>query len=69
MNLKRIVSGLAPALAIAALVGLAGPIATHAQTTAPAATAPGCAGGSGPRSGKARAAGHAGLRGRLRRHP
>ena len=38
MKLTRIVSGLAPALAIAALVGFAAPVATHAQTTAPAAT-------------------------------
>src|SRR5271165_2038638 len=44
MRLKRIFSGLAPALAIAALVGFAAPIASHAQnapatTEAPAAAA------------------------------
>ena len=40
MRPKRIFSSLAPALAIAALIGFAAPVATHAQTAAPATTAP-----------------------------
>ena len=38
MKLTRIVSGVAPALAIAAFIGLAAPVATHAQNAAPATT-------------------------------
>src|SRR5271170_3855066 len=36
MKLTRLISGLAPALAIAAFVGFAAPVPTNAQTTAPA---------------------------------
>jgi ammonium transporter, Amt family len=38
MKLTRIISGVAPALAIAAFVGLAAPVATYAQNAAPATT-------------------------------
>ena len=38
MKLMRIISGLAPTLAIAAFVGFAAPAPTYAQTAAPAAT-------------------------------
>src|SRR5271166_2872619 len=38
MKLTPIVSGLAPALAIAAFIGFAAPVATHAQTAAPTTT-------------------------------
>jgi ammonium transporter, Amt family len=38
MKLSRLITGLAPALAIAAFVGFAAPVATHAQTAAPATT-------------------------------
>ncbi len=43
MKLTRIFSGLAPALAIAAFVGLAAPVATYAQNAAPATEAPAAA--------------------------
>ncbi len=53
MKLTRIFSGLAPALAIAAFVGLAAPVATYAQNNAPAAapttqTAPAAAAPAAP---------------------
>jgi ammonium transporter, Amt family len=38
MKLTRIISGVAPALAIAAFIGLAAPVATYAQNAAPATT-------------------------------
>jgi Amt family ammonium transporter len=38
MKLTRMISGLAPALAIAALIGAAAPVETYAQTAAPATT-------------------------------
>jgi Amt family ammonium transporter len=38
MKLSRLITGLAPALAIALFIGFAAPSVTHAQTTAPATT-------------------------------
>ena len=48
MKLKRLISGLAPALAMAALMGFAAPAATHAQTAAPATQAPAAAAPAAP---------------------
>ena len=43
MKLTRLITGLVPALAIAAFVGFAAPVPTHAQTAAPATEAPAAA--------------------------
>ena len=43
MKLTRLITGLAPALAIAAFVGFAAPVPTYAQTAAPATEAPAAA--------------------------
>ena len=71
MKLTRIFSGLAPALAAVAFIGLATPVATLAQTNppaaAPAAAAPAAPGSA--RGGQARSSRDAGLRRRSRRGP
>ncbi len=74
MKLTRIISGVAPALAIAAFIGFAAPVATYAQNAAPATTdAPAAArrpcGGCPRRFGEACASGDPGLRGSRGRHP
>jgi Amt family ammonium transporter len=43
MKLTRLISGLVPALAVAAFIGFAAPVATYAQTAAPATDAPAAA--------------------------
>jgi ammonium transporter, Amt family len=43
MKLTRMISGLVPALAVAAFVGFAAPVATYAQTAAPSTAAPAAA--------------------------
>jgi Amt family ammonium transporter len=48
MKLKRLISGLAPALAMAALMGFAAPAATNAQTAAPTTQAPAAAAPAAP---------------------
>jgi ammonium transporter, Amt family len=48
MKLTRLISGLVPALAVAAVVGFAAPVATHAQTAAPSTAAPAAAAPAAP---------------------
>ena len=66
MKLTRIFSGLAPAIAVAAVIGLAAPIAPMAQTNPPATDAAPAAARLPQRrqrrGGEARSAGDAGLR-------
>jgi ammonium transporter, Amt family len=48
MKLTRLISGIVPALAVAAFVGFAAPVATHAQTAAPSTAAPAAAAPAAP---------------------
>ena len=71
MRLMRIFSGLAPALAVAALIGFAAPVASYAQNAPATTAAPAAAPAAARRSacGQARPARDPGLRRGQRRCP